>query len=68
MATSAIDLDWFAADVSDPSALANLESGWDACPTCGGLAYVETALVEADEYVVGCLDIDCGRRYVVVIP
>lgn len=66
MGTRAIDLDWYAVE-DDVQARLNLEAGWDTCPRCGGLGYVESALIEADEFVVGCLDPTCGRRYVAVI-
>lgn len=59
----ALDMDWFMADEESASGLA---AGWDTCPTCGGLGYVESALFQT-EYVVGCLDPECGRRYVAVV-
>lgn len=42
-----------------------LERGWDACPTCDGLAYVVSE--SREEYLVRCLTVGCGRSYVAVI-
>lgn len=65
MSQRAIDLDWY---VAAEDSARELEAGWDTCPICGSVAFVEDSLIDAGEYVVGCMDIDCGRRYVVVTP
>ncbi len=62
-----VEIPWYCANAEDPSALEQIESGWDDCPGCGGLACVLESN-PLDEYLAQCPNPGCELRYVVVIP
>jgi hypothetical protein len=58
----------YVANPEDLRGLANLEAGWDTCPSCNGLACIVASNPEADEYLAQCPSTDCALQYTVVIP